>query len=436
MEHSKWIDRYNTPAPRYTSYPTVPYWQDHTPTPSQWAKLVLDKFKVCNTSEGISIYVHLPYCESLCTYCGCNTRITINHAVERPYIDTLLKEWQLYLDLFGTTPQIKDLHLGGGTPTFFSPQNLKHLIEGLLSTCNLHLEAEFSFEAHPANTTQAHLKVLYDLNFRRLSLGIQDFDPLVQDTIHRFQTPEQVQHVSALARDLGYSSINFDMIYGLPKQTLNGIKDTVAKVITLKPDRIAYYSYAHVPWHKPGQRRFTEADLPTAEEKQLLYETGKQMLTAAGYIDIGMDHFSLPNEAIYRAQQAHKLHRNFMGYTDKKTELLIGLGTSSISDTGDAYMQNIKVVEAYTQKIQQGQFAVHKGIVLSDKDIYIKSLINKLICDFEAEWQEDHFSISERLQVHTRLAALEIDGLITMIQNYIKVTALGQKLIRNICMAF
>lgn len=436
MKTTELLQKYDIPVPRYTSYPTVPFWREVLPTDPTWRQSVRQAFTSHNQKQGMSMYIHLPYCESLCTYCGCNTRITVNHAVELPYIETLLQEWQLYLSLFRQTPLLKDLHLGGGTPTFFSPQNLRYLLENILKDCKLHDSAEFSFEAHPANTTLEHLQVLYDLHFRRLSLGIQDFDPIVQDTIHRFQSFEQVQEVTSWARQLGYTSVNYDVIYGLPKQTYHSIQDTIAQVISLRPDRIAFYSYAHVPWHKPGQRKFTEADLPSATEKKRLYDIGRSMLIDAGYIDIGMDHFALPSEALHLAQQKGQLHRNFMGYTDQKTELLVGLGASAISEVGQMYVQNPKTVEGYKTEITSGHFAHHKGVLLCDKDIYVKKLITDLICNFSASWNPHYFKAEEQRIIRAQLQKLQHDGLLAMNQSEIQVSEMGRRFIRNICATF
>ncbi|MFN7014883.1 MAG: coproporphyrinogen-III oxidase family protein, partial [Bacteroidia bacterium] len=213
------IQKYNVQGPRYTSYPTVPYWDNIAPTQDEWKNEVKKAFTATNDIEGISIYIHLPFCESLCTYCGCNTRITVNHAVEEPYINALLKEWKMYLEVFHTIPNIKEIHLGGGTPTFFSAENLKQLISTIVATSNVLSDAEFSFEAHPNNTQLSHLKTMYDLGFRRLSLGIQDFNDKVQEAINRKQSFEQVKNITQLAREERYTSINFDLIYGLPFQT-------------------------------------------------------------------------------------------------------------------------------------------------------------------------------------------------------------------------
>lgn len=280
------ISKYNVAAPRYTSYPTVPFWENDAFNEQEWRFRVAQNFK-SSKHNGISIYVHLPYCESLCTYCGCNTRITKNHNVETPYIESLLKEWSMYKRILGNESLlISEIHLGGGTPTFFKAENLRRLINGLLSGNRKAAEASFSFEAHPANTTYDHLKTLYDLGFKRLSLGIQDFDEKVQFIINRHQTVEDVDRVMKDAREIGYDSINFDLIYGLPLQTAESVKMTIEHSLRLNPDRISFYSYAHVPWIKPGQRRFTEHELPVGEEKLNLYKLGKEMIQAAGFKDV------------------------------------------------------------------------------------------------------------------------------------------------------
>ena len=241
------IKKYNVAGPRYTSYPTVPYWNTEVPKVEDWKGAVKKSFTATNATDGISIYIHLPFCESLCTYCGCNTRITKNHAVENKYISALLKEWKMYLEVFGETPRIREIHLGGGTPTFFSSENLEKLINGILSTGIVRDDAAFSFEAHPNNTTVEHLQTLFDLGFRRLSLGIQDFDIAVQTIVNRVQPYENVEQVVNAARSIVYTSINFDLIYGLPLQTMFSVIDTIHKVNVLRPDRIAFYSYAHIP---------------------------------------------------------------------------------------------------------------------------------------------------------------------------------------------
>ena len=272
MSTNTLIQKYNVPGPRYTSYPTVPFWDKEGISSNNWIKTVQHSFYESNTTKGISIYIHLPFCESLCTFCACHKRITKRHELEDPYIKTLLKEWQLYLDLFSEKPVLRELHLGGGTPTYFSPENLSRLMNSILNAVDLHQEYEFSFEGHPNNTTKEHLQTLYDLGFKRVSYGVQDYAEKVQIAINRVQPFENVQHVTEWAREIGYTSISHDLIFGLPFQTKNDIIDSIKKTVDLKPERIAFYSYAHVPWIKGvGQRGFDEKDLPKDNTKRELY---------------------------------------------------------------------------------------------------------------------------------------------------------------------
>jgi oxygen-independent coproporphyrinogen-3 oxidase len=310
------------------------------------------------------------------------------------------------------------------------------LINGLTADAELHPDAEFSFEAHPNNTREDHLRTLYDLGFRRLSLGIQDFDPKVQKIINRMQSFEQVKSVTELAREIGYHSINFDLIYGLPLQTYEGLKDTVMQVEKLMPDRIAFYSYAHVPWIKPGQRSFTEADLPSVDEKQRLYELGRQMFTSMGYEEIGMDHFALSTDSLYMAERSGKLHRNFMGYTHQYTQLMIGLGVSSISDSWFAFAQNVKKVEDYLHLVNEGQLPVFKGHHLTEEDLIIRKHILNLMCKGKTEWDKNA-PLNEGFEAGLeRAKMLEADGLIIIGKCSLTVTPIGKRFLRNICMAF
>ncbi|MFC5283824.1 oxygen-independent coproporphyrinogen III oxidase [Pedobacter alpinus] len=436
MTEQNLIQKYAVAAPRYTSYPTVPYWDETSFSKEKWINAVKSSFELSNTNSGISLYIHLPYCESLCTYCGCNTRITKNHEVEKPYIKAVAKEWQLYKNILPHKPVIKELHLGGGTPTFFSPQHLKNLIEAILKDCNLHPEAEFSFEAHPANTTEAHLKTLYQLGFKRLSLGIQDFDEKVQEIINRYQSVEQVNLVTQQARNIGYTSINYDLIYGLPLQSKKGLLATINEVILLKPDRIAYYGYAHVPWVKPGQRKFTEAHLPNTQERQELYELGRNMLTEAGYVEIGMDHFALKSDSLYKAQIEGNLHRNFMGYTHQYTQLMIGLGVSAISDSWDGFAQNVKKVEDYLALVNANEIPVFKGHILTKEDLLMRKHILNLMCKSQTSWSALDLMNDNFVDSLNCLHDLEADGLIVKHENFLQVTKLGERFLRNICVVF
>jgi len=429
-------DKYNVAVPRYTSYPTIPYWDNHAFDTDSWKETVTVSFDESNESSGISLYIHLPFCEHLCTYCGCNTRITKNHRVEEPYIAAVLKEWQLYRDMFKETPVIREIHLGGGTPTFFSANNLHKLIDGLLESVHIHENADFSFEAHPANTTVDHLQTLFDLGFRRLSLGIQDFDPQVQLIINRRQSFEQVLTVTLQARRIGYTSVNYDLIYGLPLQTMEGLIKTMSIVAELKPDRIAFYSYAHVPWIKPGQRKFTEDDLPDPEMKGKLQEIGRSLLISYGYKEIGMDHFALPEDELFLARKQGTLHRNFMGYTPQHTQLLIGLGVSAISDSWYGFAQNAKTVEEYLELIRRADLPVVKGHLLSETDLAVRQQILNIMCSGQTTWeqlQEAKGGFSEAL---IRLRPLAADGLVILNPSGLKVTQAGKRFLRNICMCF
>ena len=434
---SSLIQKYNVPGPRYTSYPTVPYWEIQDFTLTGWKSSIQHSFTESNKKEGISIYIHLPFCESMCTFCGCNKRITRNHGLEIPYIRALVKEWKLYAELMEERPVIKQLHLGGGTPTFFSPENLQLLIRGIFNQAQKPVEAELSFEGHPNNTTAEHLQALYDCGFRRVSYGVQDYNPVVQRAINRIQPFQNVQDVTNTAREIGYTSIGHDLIYGLPFQTEDDIRETIRQTLQLFPERIAFYSYAHVPWIKGnGQRGFKEEDLPKGKQKRAQYELGKQLLTEAGYLEIGMDHFALPTDPLYQAFQNKELHRNFMGYTESHTQLMIGLGVSAISDSWYGFSQNVKGVEAYQNLIEQGILPVSKGHLLDREDQVIRQHILNLMCKFETRWDRPELSFDQLDTVLARLREIENDGLLEIGEDFIKVHEQGQAFIRNICMAF
>ena len=434
---SSLIEKYNVPGPRYTSYPTVPYWNTDTFSSKLWKSSVKQSFDESNTEEGISIYIHLPFCESLCTFCGCHKRITKQHDVESPYINSILKEWSLYLDLFEKKPIIKELHLGGGTPTFFSPEHLKKLINGILRSSVLAENYEFSFEGHPNNTTREHLQALYDVGFRRVSFGVQDYNEKVQKAIHRIQPFENVKRATENARDIGYTSVGHDIIFGLPFQELEHVRTTILNTKTLLPDRLAFYSYAHVPWIKGnGQRGFNDSDIPTAEAKRQQYELGKTLLSEVGYVEIGMDHFALPNDSLYKSMQTGKLHRNFMGYTASKTQLMIGLGVSAISDSWYGFAQNVKSIEEYQHLLQENILPVYRGHLLNDEDLVIRRHILNLMCGFQTTWSSTDLYFEELPDVLIKLKEMEMDGLLIIGSNSIKILPEGQPFVRNICMAF
>lgn len=428
---SELLTFYDVPTPRYTSYPTVPFWDNHSFSENQWKVEIIQAFE--DNKGEISLYLHLPFCEALCTYCGCNKRITKNHAVETPYIESLLKEWEMYLAMFGNRkPILKDLHLGGGTPSFFSAENLQKLLSSILSKVELHAQHELSIEVHPNYTSFEQLQTLADLGFRRLSVGVQDFDPAVQFIINRIQTFEQTKEVIDNARNVGFTGINVDIIYGLPRQTLSSVEMTIDYVKLLNPDRIAFYSYAHVPWKSAGQRRYTEADLPSGVQKRALYEFGRKELLLHGFSEIGMDHFAKPDDELFVAEANGVLHRNFMGYTTTSSKLLLGLGVSSISDTWGGFMQNVKEVEEYQELLKNNQLPISKGHILTQEDKEIRQHILNLMCNHETdfdildkEFEEDAF---DRLKEFVKNCLVEISN------KKISVTETGKPFVRNIAL--
>ncbi len=434
---SSLIQKYNIPGPRYTSYPTVPYWDKEGISKANWIQSFQKSFTESNQSEGISIYIHLPFCESLCTFCACHKHITKRHEVEEDYIDTVLKEWKLYVDLVDEKPIIKEIHLGGGTPTFFSSFQLKKLIDGLFLLADRHADYEFSLEGHPNNTTKEQLKTLYDLGFTRISFGVQDYDPIVQKAIHRIQPFENVENVTKWSREIGYTSVSHDLIFGLPFQTKENIIETIEKTKMLQPDRISFYSYAHVPWVKGvGQRGFNEKDLPKDDEKRELYEVGKQLFAELGYVEIGMDHFALKTDSLFKATQEKTLHRNFMGYTANKTLLMVGLGMSAISDSWYAFAQNVKTVKEYQKLVNEGEIPIFKGHLLTEEDLIVRRHILNMMCHFNSTWHKNDLKIIDIDKHFLLLEEMVADGLVVLGEHSLTIPEEARPYVRNICMAF
>ena len=395
------IQKYNVPGPRYTSYPTVPYWEEQYFSLEQWKQTLKRSFAESNQKEGISLYIHLPFCESLCTFCGCHKRVTKRHEVEQPYIQAVLKEWDLYCELLEEKPMIKEIHLGGGTPTFFSVEHLTQLIKGILAKAEIAPEHEFSFEGHPNNTTYEQLQGLYDLGFRRVSYGVQDYNEIVQKAIHRIQPYENVKQVTEWAREIGYTSISHDLVFGLPFQSLDDVLTTIGQTNTLMPDRLALYSYAHVPWIKGnGQRGFKDADVPKDEIKRQCYEEGKKKLLAHGYHEIGMDHFALKSDSWY------------------------------------SFAHNVKTIEEYYECLEQNEIPVVKGHVLSQEDLIIRKHILNLMCSFTTSWADEHMQFAEIDAVLEQLKEISQDQLIKIADSSVTILEKGKPFVRNICMAF
>lgn len=424
------LHKYDLPTPRYTSYPTVPYWDFSSIDEAKWKQAVVNTYEAENGE--LCIYIHLPFCEKMCTFCACNKRITVNHAVEDPYITTVLKEWKMYRALLKSVPVIKEIHLGGGTPTFFSPDNLTKLIKGITTDAIVSDQHEFSIEVHPNYTNEEHIRQLSERGFNRVSLGVQDFDPHVQFVINRIQSFEKTKEVVDWARKYNFNSINIDLVYGLPHQTVANVEHTVGLIKGFMPDRIAFYSYAHVPWKSKGQRGYSEADLPTASEKWAMYQRGRELFEEVGFKSIGMDHFALLNDKLFIAAENGNLHRNFMGYTTTQSKLIIGLGVSSISDAWGAFAQNEKEVEAYEAKINEGILPLVNGHLLDAEDLVIRKKILELMCENTTSLDDLKMAPEFIDLALEKLNRLQEDGLVVLTGKKIEVTPKGMLFIRNI----
>lgn len=424
------LEKYNIPGPRYTSYPTVPFWNNNI-SESSWKQSILESY---TDEDGLSLYLHLPYCETFCTYCACNKVITQNHSLEAKYVAAILKEWRMYKQLFVNKPVLKQLHLGGGTPTFFSAENLEKIVGTILSDVKRDLSAELSVEIHPNVVSEEQIETFKKLGFNRFSLGIQDFDIKVQTAINRFQTVGKVEEVLSWIRTIDGVSVNFDLIYGLPFQTMASIENTFAAVVNFRPDRISFYSYAHVPWKKNAQRLFTEDDLPTGIDKLKLYERGKELLSHEGYETIGMDHFSLPTDELHIALEKGNLNRNFMGYTVTKSSTLIGLGVSSISETEGMYVQNEKSIKVYYDLLAENKLPIVNGHLQSHEDKIIKKHVMNLMCQFETTWPLDGDEKVLVKQFSEKRFEMLKDELLQEGDGHITVADSGRSFVRNICM--
>lgn len=424
------LAKYDVPVPRYTSYPTVPYWEVN-PTEDIWIEHL--NLTLENPQSSWSLYLHLPFCESLCTFCGCNNIITKDHQREDSYVDNILKEWSLYLEKvpgFKNKP-LKHIHLGGGSPTFLSAANLVRMIKPILDSVPKVEHFEASIEVDPRRTTVEQLKALREIGFNRISLGVQDFNPEVQKLVNRYQPYEITENLTSAARNLGYDSVNFDLIYGLAKQTPESFKDTALKTVALRPDRIALYSFALVPWIKPAQRLFKDEDLPKASEKRELYEIARSILLENNYIEVGMDHFALKNDSLALAQINGTLHRNFMGYTDQRTDILLGLGVSSISETPYSFHQNEKILPKYEEKLKQNHLPTLRGHVLDEEDKLRRKQILHLMTDYQVRLESNQISDAKEF-----LKPMLEDRLVVLDNDLLFVTENGRPFLRNACLFF
>jgi oxygen-independent coproporphyrinogen-3 oxidase len=422
------IQKYGKPEPRYTSYPPVPFWRD-APSDESWIKHLQATYE---TSDGIDLYVHVPFCESLCFYCGCNRTITKDHGVEPNFVDLILKEWDLYRERLGIEPRVNSIHFGGGTPTFLAPENLRRLIEQLTKDRTPGFIG--SIEIDPRTCQKEHLLVLRELGIKRVSLGIQDFDPTVQAAIHRPQSEKLVKGLVAELRCLGFDSINFDLIYGLPKQSLETAAQTIETVSELNPDLIAFYGYAHLPERIKNQKLIKDEDLPSARLRQKLYETGKSILVSAGFEEVGLDHFARAGSYLFEAKKTKILHRNFMGYVDKKSKILLGLGPTSISDSSMSFAQNEKDLKDYEAALSRGDLPIAHGHTHTAEDLLAQNLILKLMCEGEIEVDVD--SLASGPEIRRELEEFQRDGIVSVEAGLIRLTKVGQTFMRNVAMSF
>jgi oxygen-independent coproporphyrinogen-3 oxidase len=430
------LEKYNRPGPRYTSYPTAPVWKDDFGP----GDLEESYARADALATPLSLYMHLPFCESLCLFCACNVSIQKDKSVAVPYLAALKHEIEHVAGLVSKKRPVIQFHWGGGTPTYLTPVQMEDLFAHARERFSFAPDAEIGIEVDPRVTSRAHLESLRRLGFNRLSMGIQDFEPKVQETIRRVQPYEMTRDLIIASRELGFESLSVDLIYGLPYQTAATFQATIEQVLTLTPDRVAMFSYAHVPWLRKQQGAFA-THLPEGREKFQIFRAGLEGFLNAGYVYIGMDHFALPADELATAQQGRTLHRNFMGYTTKAGADLYGMGVSAISSVGEAYAQNRREVPAYQEAITERGIATMRGYKLSPDDLLRRAVIGRLLCHtvIPKREVEREFSISFDEYFGSeiaRLAEASADGLVILDRDEIRVTPLGRIFIRNVAMVF
>ena len=435
------LQQFDVPGPRYTSYPTADRFVEAYGEAQYLHSLQERRTSSRGMMSPLSIYVHIPFCASLCYYCACNKIITGNYQKAIDYLDDLRREVELLIPHLGQGQAVSQIHLGGGTPTFFKDKELLALVNLLKSAFQWQLNGEFAIEVDPRTVDVERLHNLWAMGFNRLSLGIQDFDPQVQQEVHRVQTVEQVQALMQAARAIGFGSVNFDLIYGLPLQTQASWQRTLQAVLQLRPDRLAIYGYAHLPARFKPQRHIQVESLPSASQKTSLLEMALEQLQDAGYVYIGMDHFALPEDSLSVAKRQGRLHRNFQGYSTRPDGDLLGLGVSAIGSMGSSYVQNAKLIDDYSDLLQQGKLPVVKGIGLTRDDLARRSIIMALMCQGRVELADIEQSYLLEFSTYfaselTQLQAFVKHGLIEFDSRVITVTATGWYLVRAIAMVF
>ena len=432
---------FDRPGPRYTSYPTAVEFTDAFGEREYRTQL---EAAAGTPDEPLSLYVHLPFCQARCSFCGCSVIITEKRYVAARYLEYLHRELEMITARLGGRRRVVQYHWGGGTPTYLEPAQMEALHEQVLRHFDIGRDAEQAIEVDPRVTTTEQLDLLRRLGFNRLSIGVQDFSPNVQDAINRHQTEAATRELYAYARRAGFESINFDLVYGLPQQTPESFAPTLDSVIDLRPDRLAVYSYAHVPWIKGNQKRIEVKDLPPAETKFELFTAALEHFVGAGYRQVGMDHFALPEDELALASEARVLHRNFMGYTTRPAPDQIGVGVTSIGDVGGAYAQNTKKLSTYYACIDAGRLPTERGLVLTPEDKLRRYVITQLMCNFavDARETERRFGIDFHRHFAGELEVLQAPmgpaaiGFVHVTSQGIEVLPPGRRFVRNVCMAF
>ena len=437
------ITKYDVSGPRYTSYPTADRFVEAFGTKDycNWlARRTVDGGGL-GLSRPLSLYVHLPFCRSICYYCACNKIITKDHGRSAKYIKYLGKELALAAALVDGGHDVVQLHFGGGTPTFLSDDELRQLIAQIRHHFTLLPGGEYSIEVDPRGLSRATVKLLAELGLNRMSIGVQDFDPRVQAAVNRIQTLDETRAVIDAAREFGFQSISLDLIYGLPHQNVVSFNQTLDDVIALAPDRLSIYNYAHLPSVAKPQRRINEADLPTAEVRLQILQLAIRRMRAAGYVFIGMDHFAKPDDELAVAQRHGRLHRNFQGYSTHADADLLSIGVSAISKVGPSYAQNVRTLDDYYDRLDRDQLPVMRGIVLSADDLLRRAIIGSLMCHFELSIESIEIAHLIDFKVYfagelDRLREMEADGLLSIESKWISVLPRGRLLVRAIAMVF
>lgn len=432
------VEKYNKPGPRYTSYPTAPHFSENVGLPD-WERTI--QSNNLTSDRDLSLYFHIPYCDTLCYFCGCTTVITRNKDKIEEYLGYLFKELDLFKSRINPDRKVVQQAFGGGTPTYMSPEQIRRLGHKIQETFRFDQNAEVACEMDPRGLTRDHVQALYDVGFNRASIGVQDFDPAVQKAVNRINSREMIGEIVGWTRDIGYQSLNLDLIYGLPLQTRASFEKTLHSILELKPDRLAVFNYAHVPWMKPHQKLIREEDLPGPEEKLQMLKMIIETLTSSGYVYIGMDHFALENDELTVAQRDKTLQRNFQGYSTKAGADIYGFGMSSISQLEDIYAQSTKIVPAYYKHLDQGELPIEKGYLLTEEDKLRRSVIMRLMCDLELNYAQ----LSQNLGVDFKqdfdgelhnLDEFVADELLVLTDDKLTVTNKGRLFIRNIAMTF